>query len=103
MNLIFNGVEAMPDGGLLTLRTWADDAGFHVSVSDTGIGMDDETRARALEPFVTTKGSRSRGLGLSVAHRIVTRYGGRLDITTLRGVGTSVVMSLPRPGAPSLA
>jgi signal transduction histidine kinase len=102
MNLIFNGVEAMPDGGLLTLRTWADDVGFHVSVSDTGIGMDDETRARALEPFVTTKGSRSRGLGLSVAHRIVTRHGGRLDITTLPGVGTCVVMSLPRPGAPAL-
>jgi signal transduction histidine kinase len=103
MNLLLNGVEAMPDGGSLTLRTWPDDVGVHVSVLDTGIGMDDETCARAVEPFMTTKGSRSRGLGLSVAYNIVARHGGRLAITTLAGVGTSVVMSLPRAGAPSLA
>jgi signal transduction histidine kinase len=103
MNLVFNGVEAMPEGGLLTVRTWSDEVAMHVSVSDTGIGMDETLRARALEPFITTKGSRTRGLGLSVAQGIVTRHGGRLDITTLAGVGTSVVMSLPRAGAPSLA
>ena len=102
MNVIFNAVEAMPDGGLLTVRSWADDVGLHVSVSDTGVGMDAETCARILEPFMTTKGPRTRGLGLTVAHGIVTRHGGRLDISTLEGVGTSVVMSLPRAGFPSL-
>jgi signal transduction histidine kinase len=103
MNLVFNAVEAMPEGGMLTLRTWGDDVGVHVSVSDTGVGMDEETRARILEPFMTTKGARTRGLGLAVAQSIVTRHGGRLDIATLEGVGTSVVMSLPRPGTSPLA
>lgn len=101
MNLVFNAVEAMPDGGSLTLRTWADETEVHVAVSDTGVGMNDEVRARALEPFMTTKGPKTRGLGLAVAHGIVTRHGGRLTLGSLEGLGTSAVMSLPHAIPPS--
>jgi signal transduction histidine kinase len=103
LNLVVNAVEAMPKGGTLTLRTWIDDSGVHCLVTDTGVGMTAEVRRRALEPFQTTKGPRTRGLGLAVAHGIVTRHGGRLSIDSLEGLGTSVLVSLPRAGGRSLA
>ena len=102
MNLIVNAVEAMPAGGVLTLRTWSDGRGVHCSVSDTGVGMSEEMRHRALEPFQTTKGPKMRGLGLAVAHGIVTRHGGTLSIDSVQGLGTSVLVSLPSgDGAPT--
>lgn len=102
MNLVLNAVEAMPSGGVLTLRTWGDEAAVRCAVSDTGVGMSDEVRRRALEPFQTTKGPKTRGLGLAVAHGIVTRHGGTLTIDSLEGLGTSVVVALPPEGAPQL-
>lgn len=97
MSLVLNAIEAMSAGGTLTLRTW-DDGTVHCAVSDTGVGMSDEVRRRALEPFQTTKGPKTRGLGLAVAHGIVTRHGGSLTIDSLEGLGTSVRVSLPPAG-----
>jgi signal transduction histidine kinase len=80
---------------VLTLRTWGDEKRVHCAVSDTGVGMSEDVRRRALEPFSTTKGPKTRGLGLAVAHGIVTRHRGSLAIDSLEGLGTSIVVSLP--------
>ena len=100
VNVMTNAIEAMPDGGTLTVRTWEDDTAVRCSVADTGVGMKQHVCRRAFEPFVTTKGPQTRGLGLAVAHGIVTRHGGSLSIDSEEGLGTSVVMSLTPPQKP---
>jgi signal transduction histidine kinase len=100
LHLVINAIEAMPDGGSLMLRTWADDAGLHCSVSDTGVGMIPEVRRRAFEPFFTTKGPKTLGLGLAVSHGIVTRHRGTLTLDSVKGEGTTAVVSLPLPASP---
>lgn len=99
-NLIFNAVDAMPEGGTITIRTGrvANEAAapgevtatVHLAVSDTGIGMDEQTRRRCLEPFYTTKGERGTGLGLSMVFGMVQRHSAELEIESTVGVGTSV-------------
>ena len=95
MNLVLNAIDAMPGGGQLTLRTWTDGKEVHCAVSDTGAGMSEEVRQRAFEPFYTTKGPKSTGLGLSVTYGIVQRHNGRIDIDTGPGRGTTVHIVLP--------
>jgi CheY-like chemotaxis protein len=110
VNLVLNAIDALPKGGDVVVRTWEGDAALYCSVSDDGAGMSAETAGRALEPFFTTKGPRSRGLGLSVAYGIVQRHTGSLVIQSRLGGGTTVTFSLPidptarvprEPGAPA--
>ena len=85
----------MPDGGTLTLSTHNMDGWVRIGVSDTGIGMDDETKSRALEPFYTTKAEGGTGLGLATVFGIVGRHGGRLDFKSESGKGTEFTVLLP--------
>ncbi|MGE0680217.1 MAG: PAS domain S-box protein [Candidatus Binatia bacterium] len=108
VNLVFNAVDAMPEGGMLTLRArmgGARDtlASVQVEVCDTGIGMDDETRRKCLEPFFTTKGERGTGLGLAMVYGIVQRHGAELEIESAIGKGTTIRLIFTAPTAAAQA
>ncbi len=94
-NMIFNAVDAMPNGGTITLRVRAADHAVVLEVEDTGTGMAEEVRQRCLEPFFTTKGDHGSGLGLAMIYGIVQRHGGTLEITTQLGTGTKFTIRLP--------
>jgi PAS domain S-box-containing protein len=94
-NLIFNAVDAMPEGGTITIRTRQDADQVVLEVSDTGTGMTEEVRRRCLEPFFTTKGDAGTGLGLAIVYGIVQRHEGTIQIRSAPGQGTTFVVSLP--------
>ena len=96
VNMIFNAVDAMPQGGRLALACKSNESRVTISVTDTGIGMYPEIRARVFEPFFTTKGQMGMGLGLAVSHGIVRRHGGTIEISSYKGQGTTFEMVFPR-------
>jgi signal transduction histidine kinase/ActR/RegA family two-component response regulator len=110
-NLIFNAVDAMPEGGTITLRTSVRPAAADgadpgaapevmLEVSDTGVGMTEEVRRRCLEPFFSTKGERGSGLGLAMVYGTVRRHRGTVDIDSAVGIGTTVIIRLPADSTP---
>ena len=98
-SIILNAVEALTGAGAITIATWSAEGAVYCSIADTGLGMSDEVRNRALEPFFTTKGPQRAGLGLSLGHGVVTRLGGELRIESAEGAGTVVTLRLPRVSA----
>ena len=99
INMVFNAVDAMPEGGTLTLSTRAAGDGVEICVTDTGTGMTDEVRSRIFDPFFTTKGKAGMGLGLSVSYGIVRRHEGEVEVESEVGRGTTFRVKLP-PAAP---
>lgn len=94
LNLGLNAIEAMEHDGTLTVRTYAQDDEIHIEFSDTGPGLDDGIQSRLFDPFFTSKEGGS-GLGLSIAHRIVTSYGGWIEATNRKGGGAQFTVVLP--------
>jgi signal transduction histidine kinase len=106
LNLILNGIHAMPDGGTLTLsaRLTAEPApggpGVCLSVSDTGVGIPAAQRSRIFDPFFTTR-DEGTGLGLAIVHAIVEGHRGRIDVDSVEGRGTTFSIALPNHQEPS--
>jgi PAS domain S-box-containing protein len=117
LNFCSNSADAMPEGGVITIHTgnieigdeyvgdnpWAVPGDYvFFSVTDTGIGMDEPTLARALDPFFTTKGpEKGTGLGLSSAYGSLKRHGGMIEIASEPGTGTSCIAYLPVSDSPA--
>jgi len=116
-NLVFNAVDAMHDGGTMTISTGVVSVEgpprhVYVEVRDTGTGMDEETRRRVFEPFFTTKGERGTGLGMAMVYGVVQRHSAEIEIDSAPGAGTAARLIFlartplageARPPAPSEA
>jgi len=112
LNLAINARDAMPGGGTLTIRARERELGraapdlkagryVRLSVSDTGVGMDEGTLRRAIEPFFSTKGvGKGTGLGLSMVHGLAAQLGGALRLSSTPGVGTTAELWLPVAAEP---
>ncbi|HZE57428.1 MAG TPA: ATP-binding protein [Chthoniobacterales bacterium] len=94
-NLIFNAVDAMPQGGRISLETSVEEENAVIRVRDNGAGMTESVRQRCLEPFFSTKGERGTGLGLSMVYGIIERHRGKLEIESAPGQGTTFIIRLP--------
>jgi PAS domain S-box-containing protein len=95
INLIFNAIEAMPEGGKIQIRTFQRRKQVFIQISDTGIGIPKEFRKKIFEPFFTTKPFTNTGLGLSMSYGIVKRFGGEIEVESKVGHGTVFTIILP--------
>ncbi len=96
INMIFNSVNAMPQGGKIHLAMYTKDESIYLEISDNGIGMTEETKRRIFDPFFTTKGVNHSGLGMSMLYGTIKRHNGSIDIKTKPGEGTMLTIVLPK-------
>ncbi len=94
-NLMINAVDAMPQGGRITLSTYQSEHYACIAVSDTGTGMPKEVQRRIFDRFFSTKGNKGTGLGLSVSHTLLKGHGGDIEVESTPGNGTTFVVTLP--------
>lgn len=95
-NIILNAVDAMPKGGLLTLTSAAVGSEVQLTVTDSGMGMSAAVRPSIFDPFFTTKGPQGTGLGLSMTYGIISRHGGRIEVESEEGHGSTFRLAFPR-------
>ncbi len=98
-NLARNAIQAMPNGGVLTVGTFTSPSSYHILFSDSGRGMSSADQQRLFQPFRTNFPS-GTGLGMAISFRIVQEHGGKIDVTTREGVGSTIAVSLPLPQPP---
>jgi signal transduction histidine kinase/ActR/RegA family two-component response regulator len=94
-NMIFNAIEAMPEGGKIEIHTFKKRRNVFIQISDTGIGIAEEAKKKIFEPFFTTKPFTNTGLGLSMSYGIIKRFGGEIDVESKVGQGTAFTIILP--------
>ena len=97
-NLIFNSVDAMPEGGTITMRSCEKDSNVVLQIEDNGIGMSKDIKKRVFDPYFTTKDVGSSGLGLSVSFGLIVQAGGTITVDSKEGDGTTFTISLPISG-----
>ncbi len=103
VNLTVNAIQAMHKGGKLTISTFAGDGHITLAIEDNGVGINEENMKQIFVPFFTTKDiGEGTGLGLSVAHGIVTAHGGTIKVTSKSGEGSRFEVKLPLDGAPDV-
>ncbi|WP_298820041.1 GAF domain-containing protein [Chloroflexus sp.] len=101
INLVLNAIDAMPDGGTITLRTalapsnLLGEAAVMLSIQDTGIGIDPSLHERIFAPFFSTKGARGTGMGLAIARGIAQQHGGKITLESEPGRGSTFYIWLP--------
>ena len=98
-NLLFNAIDAMPQGGTIAFRSHPEGQQVILEVSDTGIGMSKDLTERIFDPFFTTKGIGNSGLGLSVSWSLISRYGGDIQVRSKPGKGTTFIIKLAKAEA----
>jgi len=95
VNLIFNAIDAIPEGGTITIRSQVIEDCVQLTVHDTGTGMDEEMRRRVFEPFFTTRAEQGKGLGLYMVHTTVENWGGDVSVESAPGEGTTFILRFP--------
>jgi GAF domain-containing protein len=101
-NLILNAVDAMPEGGTLSLTTAVENGEVVVTVADSGVGIPEAIRGKIFDPFFTTKGPQGTGLGLSMTYGILSRHGARITVDSREGQGTVFRLTFPPGEAPDV-
>lgn len=94
LNVSLNALDAMPDGGRLSVRAWHEKDALALEIADSGPGLSEESRRRAFEPFYTTKPT-GTGLGLAIVYRMTEAHGGSVNVGNRSGGGAAFVIRLP--------